>query len=67
MRLVSLILHSIAVGALVSLMGYGNRNWHFLPSFIMFSGFSIGIGLIANKIVEEAFKLWGKSSGKASE
>ena len=48
----TLIIVGLAVGALVAITGLGTRGFHFLPSFILVSGFVIGVGLLVNRAVE---------------
>lgn len=52
MGLVPLIVTALVVGTLVSLGAVGTRGFHFLPSFILVSGFVLGIGLLVNKVTE---------------
>ena len=42
----TLIIVGLAVGALVAITGLGTRGFHFLPSFILVSGFVIGVGML---------------------
>lgn len=52
MHLGPLILTALIVGALVSVMGAGARGFHFLPMFILASGFVLGVGLLVNRAAE---------------
>ena len=52
MRLERLIVIAVCVGALLSLMGAGSRGFHFLPTFILVSGFVLGVGLLINHLAE---------------
>jgi len=52
MRLGPLVVTALIVGALLSLMGAGTRGFRFLPTFLLVSGFVLGIGLMVNRAAE---------------
>ena len=47
-RTVSTVITSLIVGALFSVAAAGTRGYHFLPAFIVLSGFVAGIGIMVN-------------------
>jgi hypothetical protein len=51
-RLGPLIILALCLGALFSVTSAGTRGWHFLPWFIVGSGFVLGVGLLINNIAE---------------
>jgi hypothetical protein len=49
-RLGPLIVTALCIGALISLAGSGGRAHHFLPTFIIVSGFVLGVALLVNHV-----------------
>jgi hypothetical protein len=49
MKTVRLISICLAIAAVLAMAGLGHRGYHWFPAFIMFSGFLIGVALLADK------------------
>lgn len=52
----TLVVVGLIVGALVATTQLGTRGSHFLPPFILVSGFVIGVGMLVNRAVETMTK-----------
>jgi hypothetical protein len=48
-----LIIMAVSIGALISVGGLGHRGFYFLPSFVLTSGFVLGVGLLIKYLVEQ--------------
>jgi len=57
------IITGLIVGALVAVVEVGKRGYHFLPAFILMSGFVIAVGLLVNMACA---KVAQRKSGKVS-
>ena len=66
-RTLPTVLTGLIVGVLWSISGVGSSRFHFLPAFIVISGFVIAIGLLVN-IGCDKFSAWrrGKQQDKIS-
>ena len=56
MKPIRLILICLIIAAVLAMTGVGHRGFHWFPTFIVFSGFLIGIALLADKMVSAIYE-----------